>query len=199
MPCNPAYRQAIELAWTSLQGLGPAELVTASGGYMREGEIVLPSMGGETTVDLRDRMVMTPDELGGGWGLAALHHLKGCLGWKEDDELVSFEQIEGSAPFAAAFKERAVLPLAERFGADVESLAEAATRFDGEPGVMGDASFLFHAFPRLKVVVVVWRGDGEVSNGASLLYDRGGAATLPAEDLAEVGISISQALISTAR
>ncbi len=199
MACNPAHRQAMELAWSSLQGLDARELARASAGELREGELVLQTLGGETLVDLRDRMVITPDHVGGCWGLAALHHLKGCLSWRADETWISFDQVLDARPFSAAFRQRAVAPLALRFGAAPKDLVRAARRLGGRPLSMGDSAVLLQAFPRLRVAVVVWRGDEEVPGGANLLFDRGGAATLPAEDLAEIGISIGQALLSTDR
>jgi hypothetical protein len=148
------------LAWTALEGISPRDLSRGAGADLKGEEMTLTVFAAEVSVDLRDRFVMTPPELTGPWGLIALHHLKGCLEWKRDDEWVSFEQLAGARPFAAAFRERAV-------------------------------------FPKLRLAVVIWRGDGEVPAGASLLFDKGGAATLPAEDLAEIGISLCQMLVST--
>lgn len=199
MPCNPAYRQAIMLAWDSLAGIPDKGLAAASGGELRGRELTLQTVGQETVVDLADRCVTAPDILGGGWGLATLHHLKGCLAWKRDDEWTSFDMLPSGRPFAEAFRQRALTPLAESYGRSPEDLIDDASSLGGNRIEMGDAAVMVQAFPRLKIAVAVWQGDEEVPGRAVLLFDSGGARTLPSEDLAEVGISIAQALLSTDR
>ncbi|MHC1710082.1 MAG: DUF3786 domain-containing protein [Methanomassiliicoccales archaeon] len=199
MPCNPAYRQAIMLAWDSIAGISDKELASASGGELRGRELVLQTVGQETIVDLADRCVTAPDILGGGWGLATLHHLKGCLDWKREDEWTSFDMLPSGRPFAQAFRQRALMPLAERYGKLPDDLLKDAAVLSGKPIEMGDAAVIVQAFPRLKVAIAAWQGDDEVSGRAVMLFDSGGARTLPAEDLAEVGISIAQAILSTDR
>ncbi len=199
MPCNPAYRQAMMLAWDALSGIPDSDLACASGGYLRGRELVLPSAGKETLVDLGDRTVTAPDMLGGGWGLATLHHLKGCMNWRRDDSWTSFDMLPSGRPFAEAFRQRAVAPLAGRYGSSPADLVPEAAALGGTPMEMGDAAAVVRAFPKLSIAIAAWGGDDEVSGRAVLLFDAGGARTLPAEDLAEVGISVAQALLSTDR
>ncbi|MHC1680056.1 MAG: DUF3786 domain-containing protein [Methanomassiliicoccales archaeon] len=199
MPCNPAYRQAIMLAWDALSGIPDKDLASDSGGELRGMELVLQTVGKETIVDLADRCVTAPDILGGGWGLATLHHLKGCLNWKRDDEWTSFDMLPSGRPFAQAFRQRALMPLAERYGKAPRDLLNDAVVLGGTRMEMGDAAVIVQAFPRLKIVIAAWQGDDEVPGRAVMLFDSGGARTLPAEDLAEVGISIAQAILSTDR
>lgn len=199
MPCNPAYRQAIMLAWDALSGISDQDLASASGGELRGRELVLLTLGQETIIDLADRCVTAPDMLGGGWGLAALHHLKGCLNWRRDDEWISFDMFPSGRPFAEAFRQRALAPMAERYGGNPGALQNDAAALSGTPMDMGDAAVILQAFPRLKIAIAAWQGDAELRGRAVMLFDSGGARTLPAEDLAEVGISIAQALLSTDR
>jgi hypothetical protein len=199
MPCNPAYRQAIMLAWDALTGITDKELATASGGQLRGRELVLHTVGKETIVDLADRCVTAPDILGGGWGLATLHHLKGCLTWIRDDEWTSFDVLPSGRPFADAFRQRTLKPLSERYGKSPGDLLKDAAVLGGTPIEMGDAAIVVQAFPRLNIAIATWQGDDEVPGRAVMLFDSGGARTLPAEDLAEVGISIAQALLSIDR
>jgi len=199
MPCNPAYRQAMMLAWDALSGTSDRDLASASGGELRGRELVLRTVGHETVIDLADRCVTAPDMLGGGWGLATLHHLKGCLTWKRDDSWTSFDMLSTGRPFAEAFRQRALLPLAERYGKAPSELLNDAAAFGGTSLEMGDATMIVPAFPRLNILIAAWQGDDEVQGRAVMLFDSGGARTLPAEDLAEVGISIAQALLSKDR
>ncbi len=199
MPCNPAYRQAIMLAWDSIAGIPDKELASASKGELRGRELVLQTVGQETIVDLADRCLTAPDVLGGGWGLATLHHLKGCLTWKRDEEWTSFDMLPSGRPFAEAFRQRALKPLTERYGKFPDDLLKDGAALGGTKIDLGDAAIVVQAFPRLKVAIAAWQGDDEVPGRAVMLFDAGGARTLPSEDLAEVGISIAQALLSTDR
>jgi len=199
MPCNPAYRQAMMLAWDALSGIPDKELASASGGELRGRELVLRSGGQETLIDLADRTVTAPDILGGGWGLATLHHLKGCLTWRKDEEWMSFDMLPLGRPFAEAFRQRALTPLADRYGRSPGDLVKDASALSATQIEMGDAAVIVQAFPRLRIAIAAWQGDEEVPGRAVMLFDQGGARTLPAEDLAEVGISIAQALLSTDR
>jgi hypothetical protein len=187
------------LAWDALGGMPDKELASISGGELQGRELVLPSAGQETLVDLGDRTVTTPDILGGGWGLATLHHLKGCLNWNMDDEWTSFDMIASGRPFAEAFRQRALTPLAERYGRSPGDLLRDTSSLGGTRIEMGDAAVNVQAFPRLKMAIAVWLGDEEVPGRAMMLFDSGGARTLPPEDLAEVGISIAQAILSKDR
>lgn len=199
MPCNPAYRQAIMLAWDALSGISDRDLASASGGELRGRELALRTVGQETIVDLADRCVTAPDILGGGWGLATLHYLKGCLTWKRDDEWTSFDMLPSGRPFAEAFRRRALATLAERYGRSPKALMKDADALGGTRLEMGEVAVMVQAFPRLKIAIAAWQGDDEVPGRAVMLFDAGGARTLPAEDLAEVGISVAQALLSTDR
>jgi len=182
-----------------LTGIPDKDLALASGGELRGRELVLQIVGQETVVDLADRCVTAPDILGGGWGLVTLHHLKGCVTWRRDDEWTSFDMLPSGRPFAEAFRQRALTPLAERYGRSPGDLLIDATPLGGTAMELGEAAVNLQAFPRLKIAVAAWRGDGEVPGRAATLFDSGGARTLPAEDLAELGISIAQALLSTDR
>lgn len=182
-----------------MEGIPSRDLARCSGAELKGDELWLRTFAGETSVDLRDRIVMTSPELASPWGLIALHHLKGCLGWKRDDGWISFDQLADARPFAAAFRERALFPLAVRFGNEPKDLLSRGRSLGGRPLAMGDAAASFEAFPRLRLAVVIWRGDGEVPPGANLLFDKGGTATLPSEDLAEVGIDLANMLVSTDR
>lgn len=199
MACDPRHGQAMALAWSALDGMEPRELSRLSGASLSGNELIVPALRFEISVDMADRTVTTPPELCGAWGLMTLHYLKGCATWKKDEEWTSFDQLPDARPFAQAFRQRAVVPLAARFGGDPRELVRAGRRIGGRPLGMGDAGVVLKAFPRLTMAMVVWMGDAEVPPGANVLFDRGGAGTLPAEDLAELGISIAGMLVSTDR
>ncbi|HUT27021.1 MAG TPA: DUF3786 domain-containing protein [Methanomassiliicoccales archaeon] len=199
MICNPADGQATVLAWKALEGISPRDLAKSSGASLQSDDISLPTLGSTILVSMTDQKVTVPPELSGGWGLIALHHLRGCQDWKRDDEWMSFEQLKGASPFATAFRQRAVTPLASRFGNMPKELSKVGRPLGGRSLKMGDAAALFYVFPRLRLAAIVWQGDEDVPPGANMLFDKGGAGTLPAEDLAELGICLCQMLVSKDR
>ena len=199
MNCNPAYGQAMALAWKALEGIAPRELAKSSGASLQGDDISLPALGSTILVSMTEQMVTVPPELSGGWELIALHHLRGCRDWKRDDEWMSFEQLNDAFPFVSAFRQRAVIPLASHFGESPKELSKVGRPLGCRSLKMGDAAALFHVFPRLRLVAIVWQGDEDVPSGANMLFDKGGAGTLPAEYLAELGICLCQMLVSTDR
>lgn len=85
--------------------------------------------------------------------------------------------------------------MSERYGKAPEELLFDSEGMGVERMEMADAAVLLRPFPRFKVAVLAWRGDEEVPGRAVMLFDRGGAGTLPAEDLAELGMCLTGALL----
>ena len=67
-----------------------------------------------------------------------------------------------------------MLPLdriVERYGSDVQGFLMRGREFGGVQLNYGDASFRFFPFPRVPVVLLLWKKDDEFPARADLLFD----------------------------
>jgi len=97
---------------------------------------------------------------------------------------IAYREIPGAAFYMAAFTKRAIDPLKKVFGANLDGLALAAQRLNGQPVAAGDAAFQFTVFPKIDVQVIVWQGDEEFGAEANVLFDAAAGRILSPEDAA---------------
>jgi len=120
-----------------------------------------------------------------------LHYLLTADSTPLADKWISFRDLPGGLVYDRAFQERACLPLIHAFGYNVEAFVRAAEALGGERLTFGDASFFFRILPRIRLAVVLWRGDEELPPSANVLYDAASEHYLPTEDLAVLGGMLS--------
>jgi hypothetical protein len=60
---------------------------------------------------------------------------------------------------------------------------EAAEKLGGSKAGYGDVAVSIKAFPRVSVVIVLWRGDDEFAPNGSILFDRTVTDYLSTEDM----------------
>ncbi len=108
--------------------------------------------------------------------------------------LVKFHDLPGGYAYERAFKQRAIQPVAEAFGASPLDLVAAASVFGGKQLAFGDASSEIPALEGIPITYVVW-GEHEFPASANILYDSSACRYLPTEDLAVLGEFTTQRLI----
>lgn len=113
------------------------------------------------------------------------HYAKAELVVKTD-ELVKFADLDGGYAYEAAFTNRAIKPLAEKFGDIPEELVACAERFGGRELPFGDCSVEVPALPCIPLTIILWRRC-EFPAEANILYDKTANNYLPTEDLAVLG------------
>jgi len=101
-------------------------------------------------------------------------------------KLVRFADLPGGLAYEKAFLQRAVQPIADDFGDDPERLVECAKQLNGFALSHGDSSVEIPAFPRIPLVIILWRAS-EFPTSANILYDESASNYLPTEDLAVLG------------
>jgi len=97
---------------------------------------------------------------------------------------IAYREIPGAAFYMAAFTKRAIDPLKKVFGANLDGLALAAGRLNGQPVAAGDAAFQFAVFPKIDVQVILWQGDEEFGAEANVVFDAVAGQILLPEDAA---------------
>ncbi len=136
--------------------------------------------------------------------IAVLHYLLTADGCPLADSWIAFRELPDGLFYAQAFARRAEQVLARAFAATDEAergIADrrrAALALGGEPLGLGNASFGFHAFPRVPVAVLLWTGDDEQPGEAGVLFDASAGHYLPAEDAAGLGEWLAHQLVRAA-
>jgi hypothetical protein len=128
-----------------------------------------------------------------------LHYLQNTSGEKPEGEAVDFKQVPQGSFYWSAFISRAIRPLVQTFGHDLELYLKVAQAMGGVIKDLGDASAQFQAFPLVPVTHVLWAGDEEFEPNASILFDITISGHLPTEDIAALAGASVYRLMAAAR
>ena len=121
-------------------------------------------------VDLTDRILM-------------LHYLITATGTPPTGKLIGFRQLPGGCFEHASFSREVLTPLLDRFGKTPERLVEAAETLGGSKAGYGNVAVSIKAFPRVSVIIALWRGDDEFAPNGSVLFDSTVTDYLSTEDM----------------
>lgn len=127
--------------------------------------------------------------------IVALHYLayRGepvrSQGW------LAYRDMPSGRDFSRAFESMAEERLAEHFGDRPREFESAARCLGGEPGDVGECSFVITALPRLPLLVVLWPACEGVGGAARILFRPSAPYYLHTEDLAALGTLAADKLI----
>jgi len=121
-------------------------------------------------IDLTDRILM-------------LHYLITAKGTPATGKLIALRQVPGGLCEHTSFSREVLTPLLEHFGKEPELLVEAADNLGGAKVDYGDVAVSIKAFPKVSVVIILWRGDDEFAPNANMLFDSTVADYLSTEDM----------------
>ncbi|HAP32790.1 MAG TPA: hypothetical protein DCQ14_07055 [Firmicutes bacterium] len=113
-----------------------------------------------------------------------LHYLLTADGTPLHSEWITFKELPGGGIYGEPYRKRTIVPLLRYFGEKPEKFREVGLSLGGADYNYGDLSLLFHPFPRIAMVFVLWKGDDEFAPSANILYDACAAHYLPTEDYA---------------
>jgi hypothetical protein len=130
----------------------------------------LEGQGSWEEVSLKDRILM-------------LHYLITAKGTPATGKLIAFRQVPGGLFEHASFSREVLTPLLDRFGKEPQRLVDAAGDLGGAEAGYGDVAVSIKAFPKVSVVIVLWRGDNEFAPNASILFDSTVTDYLATEDI----------------
>jgi hypothetical protein len=133
-----------------------------------DGEISLTD--GEEQVPLKDKILI-------------LHYLTLARGTPIASRLISYKQLPGGASYFAAFSQRVMNPILNRFGKEPKLIIDAAVKMGGYKADYGDVSVGFNAFPRVPITIALWRGDEEFAPGGNIMFDSSISDYLSTEDI----------------
>ena len=126
-----------------------------------------------------------------------LHYLTGASGVELTNDWVSFKELQGGAIYIQAFQKRAINPLVQAFGKEPDAFTAATKQFAGTPAEFGDLSYIIPVFPRIPILLILWRGDDEFPPNGTILFDRNANTYLHTEDFAHLASMTVYALIKT--
>jgi len=101
-------------------------------------------------------------------------------------KLIKFGGLPGGYAYEAAFRIRAVHPIAEIFGFEPKKLVEAAEPLNGIEAKYGDSSVEIPALPKVPLIYILWKSS-EFPASSTILFDVSASHYLPTEDIAVLG------------
>ena len=192
------YKIAEDLAWEKLRGKDLAEVARMSAcGLVDSWNVEVPFISQDHVADLKKREIRGP---GGGevpviWRILILHYLINAKDKPLAGKKIGFAQIPGAAGYLGPFRARVLAPLIKGFGHEVKGLIRAGELIGGVRREFGDASVTIHAFPKVPITYVLWRGDEEFRPEGQAMFDASIASFLPLEDIVVVTSEIVYTLL----
>jgi len=119
--------------------------------------------------------------------LLILHYLGVADGQRLADRWVAFRELPGGLVYERVLRQRSEPPLVSAFGQNLGRFRAAGRALGGRPIDFGDAAFMIDALPRVRMSIILHRGDEEFPSTARVLYDGAAGHYLPTEDLAILG------------
>lgn len=113
-----------------------------------------------------------------------LHYLKAEAFPTPTGRWVSYREIPGATFYYSAFLSRAVDPLKQVFGKNIQGLKKAAEKLRGKQSDTGDAAYEFYPFPKIPLMLTIWEGDDDFPPEANIVFDETIGAILSPEDIA---------------
>jgi hypothetical protein len=169
-----AWRRLADLSRTVVCRNAGAAYDAASGSY------ILPLFNTEILVSTAARTIRGSsgladtllNELSQFSRLASLNYLSGASDIPLSGSLIHPRELSGGELFFTRGEH--ILPLdrmAARYGRDLDAFVRRGLAFGGRKLDHGDASIGLLPFPRVSVVLIIWKEDGEFPARADLLFD----------------------------
>ena len=173
--------------------LGPHEIVVK---YLNQPYHItlpkdIPSCHCEADVVSRSNLVEVPlrDKI------LILHYFTLAKGTPAVGRLITYKQLPGGMSYFAAFSQRTVTPLVNRFGQNTELLIGVAAKLGGRETNYGNVSVTINAFEHVPITLVLWKGDEELAPNGNILFDANISDYLSTEDVAVLSETITWKLV----
>jgi hypothetical protein len=124
--------------------------------------------GGE--VPLRDKILI-------------LHYFTRAKGTPLSNKMITYQELVEGINYYPTFFKRAIKPIVNHFGSEPEQLLKTAEILGGYQADYGDVAVTIHAFSRVPVTPVLWKGDKEFAPEGNIMFDSTIPDYLPTEDI----------------
>ena len=128
-----------------------------------------------------------------------LHYMVGADPRRAPGEMIAYREIPGASFYFGPFVKRAVNPLKETFGRNLDAFHSACQSLNGTPIDAGDASYRFQVFPQLSLHYILWEGDEEFDAEANILFNEAAGECLSPEDAAWLAGMVVYRLMALSR
>ncbi len=166
------YRQAYDLAISQAAKVPPDQL--AELGVISESahRLTIPVLADIFHIDLNAGKVtdQTGCDLSVSWAVLALHYLQGRPRHESIEPYISFMQVPDARGYAKPYQGRVIQRFLHGVGRDSTTFSSAAQALAAQPIDSGDIAYEFTVFPRAHLRIIWYRGDDEISPGASFVY-----------------------------
>lgn len=108
---------------------------------------------------------------------------------------VSFAELPDGRLYNTAFQGYSGDELAKNFGLNLDAIKTACNLAGGKEVLIGDASFIFQALPRVPLLVTYWLGDEDFPSSCKILFDESACHYLPIDACAVLGGMLARKLI----
>lgn len=179
------YQQAYDLAMTAARKVPPRTLQRLAVVSKSADQLSVPVLAGNFYVDLAACTVKDDQghDASPAWAILALHYLLSRPREISSQDYISFMDIPEARGYAKPYQGRVVGRFLHTAGRDEATFRDAAEKIAAKKLEAGDAAYEFAIFPRVHVQIIWYRGDDEVSAGASFLYERQVADMFCVEDI----------------
>lgn len=145
--------------------------------YLNRLYSVNTSTGEITLADKKEDIVPIKDQI------LILHYLTQAQGRPFTNKVITYGQIEGAKFYTPIFLQRSLTPILKNFGQRPQLLLELAQTIGGQKASYGDISVSIDPFPRVRIFIILWRGDEEVPANGNILFDGNIGHYLSSEDV----------------
>lgn len=195
------YNKAAELAREKLSAI-PEPIFWQNMGIDRpeQGELELTYLGEKVRLSYPQFICLVEGEqqLSHYDEIIILHYLLATPIPKAQGEDISFRDVPGASFYFGPFSQRSSVPLAKRFGADLEGFARVAGLLGAEEHDYADACYSFTVLPDVDVKISLWQADEDFDAAANLTFDKTIASIFDAEGVAALATALTFTLIGMA-
>jgi Domain of unknown function (DUF3786) len=87
------------------------------------------------------------------------------------NQWVPYRELKDGLFYAKSFGDTVEERVCRRFGEDLEGMRKACLALGGREVDQGDLGMVINTFPRLPLLLILWRGDEEFGPNARILFD----------------------------
>ena len=121
-------------------------------------DIEFSLMGSEEAILLRDKILI-------------VHYLSQARGTPLTNKIISYKELPEGSNYFPTFSIRAIKPILDHFGKELEQLVDVAAKLGGYKVDYGDVAVTINAFPQVPITFVLWKGDEDFPPEGNILFD----------------------------